>query len=86
MDEQTHMLCENAQYITIDVWPIIYGDDNKYDQDSRDVMLTIREWAEEFEYWWRSLDPDFREKLDYLEKIDKFAFEKAREYVENMEG
>ena len=86
MDEKTHLLCENAQYITIDVWPIIYGDDNKYDQDSRDVMLTIREWAEEFEAWWRSLDPDFREKLDYLEKIDKFAFAKAREYVENMEG
>lgn len=85
MDRPTHLICETAQYMTLDVWPVIYGEDNKYDQDSRDVMETIRGWAEEFENWWQSHDEDWMDATDYLSELDRFAYGKAKEYVKQME-
>lgn len=84
MDRQTHLICETAQYITLDVWPTIYGFRNRYDQDSREVMMTIREWAEEFETWWQSHDEDWQDATDYLTELDEFADRKAKEYVKNL--
>lgn len=84
MDIQTHLICETAQYMTLDVWPIIYGEDNKYDQDSRNVMETIREWAEEFENWWQSHDEDWQDATDYLIELEEFGEKKAKEYVESL--
>lgn len=82
MDRQTHLICENAQYITLIAWPIIYGDDNKYDQDSRNVMETIRDWAEAFENWWQLHDEEWMEVNDYLSELEKFTEEKAEKYIE----
>ena len=82
MDTQTHLICETAQYLTLDAWPVIYGEDNKYDLNSRDVLMTIREWAEEFETWWQSHDEDWQDATDYLTELDEFADRKAKEYVE----
>jgi len=84
MDTKTSLLCENAQYITLDAWPIIYGEDNQYDQNSRDLFQTFRDWAEEFEEWWQSHDKDWQEYTDYLEEIELFAERKAKEYVEHL--
>lgn len=84
MDRQTHLICETAQYMTLDVRPIIYGENNEYDQDSREVMMVIRDWAEEFENWWQSHDEDWMDGSDYLMELDTFAERKAKEYVENL--
>ena len=84
MDIPTHFICETAQYMTLDAWPIIYGEDNKYDQDSRNVMETIREWAEEFENWWQSHDEDWMDANDYLIELDNFTEKKAQEYISNL--
>ena len=82
MDIKTHLICETVQYITLEAWPVIYGDDNKYDQDSRDVLETIREWAEEFENWWQSHDDEWKTETDYLIEIEKFTEKKSQEYIE----
>lgn len=84
MDRQTHLICETAQYLTLDVWPIIYGENNEYDQDSRVVMMVIRDWAEEFENWWQSHDEDWMDGSDYQMELDAFAERKAEEYVKNL--
>lgn len=81
MDNKTHLICETAQYMTLDAWPIMYGEDNKYDLDSREVLLEIRNWAEEFEEWWQSHDEDWMDSTDYQIEVEKFATKKAEEYV-----
>lgn len=81
MDTQTHLICETAQYMTLDAWPIMYGEDNKYDLDSRDVLMEIRLWAEEFEKWWQSHDEDWMDSNDYQIEVEKFATKKAEEFV-----
>ena len=81
MDYNTHLICETAQYMTLDAWPIMYGEDNKYDLDSRDVLMQIREWAEEFEEWWQSHDEDWMDEADYQIEVEKFAVRKAEEFV-----
>lgn len=81
MDYNTHLICETAQYMTLDTWPIMYGEDNKYDLDSRDVLMQIREWAEEFEEWWQSHDEDWMDSADYQIEVEKFVTKKAEEFV-----
>ena len=85
MDRQSHLICENAQWITLYAWPIIYGKDNQYDIDSRDVMAEFRSWAEEFEAWWQSHDEDWQECADYPTEIDNFAEKKVQEYIKQIE-
>lgn len=84
MDKKTHLICETAQYMTLDAWPIMYGEDNKYDLDSRVVLMEIREWAEEFEEWWQSHDEDWIDTTDYQIEVEKFATGKAQAYVESL--
>lgn len=85
MDQQTHLICETVQYITIDAWPAIYGKDNEHDLDSRDVLEEFRHWGEEFEKWWMSLPEDDREyKLDYQIEVEKFTEKKVAEYLKRF--
>lgn len=84
LDHDTHLLCESIQEITLYAWPIIW-DNNKYDQDSREVLETIREWGVEFEnYWQRQLakDENYMDTHSYMEEIDHFAKKKCEEYLE----
>lgn len=82
MDQQTHLICETVQYITIDAWPAIYGKDNEHDLDSRDVLEEFRHWGEEFEKWWMSLPEDDREyNLDYQIEVEKFTEKKVKGYL-----
>ena len=79
MNRRTHLICETAQYMTLDAWPIMYGDDNKYDLDSRQVLKEIRNWAEEFEDWWQS-----HKEADYQIAVEEFAVKKANEFVKHL--
>ncbi len=82
MDAKTHLICETAQYITIDAWPVLYGDDNKYDKSSSEILALFREWAEEFEKWWMSLSEDDRAcNFDYQIELEKFTEKKCEERV-----
>ena len=58
--------------------------DNKYDQDSRNVLETMRDWAEEFETWWQSHDEDWICEHDYVEEIDKYTDLKCKEYLRSI--
>ena len=80
MTTEMHLLGEAIQEVTLAAWPVIW-DDNKYDQDSRNVLKMLREWAEEFENWWMSHDEDWREDHDYLEEVWVFTEKKSKEYV-----
>lgn len=85
LSDEAHNIAESIQEITLNAWPIIYGPHNKYDQDSRDVLETIRKWGEEFEQWWMSHDESWRcETHDYLEEIDKFTDKKCQEYLKEL--
>ena len=83
MTREMHLLGEAIQEITLAAWPIIW-DDNKYDQDSRVVLETIRDWAEEFETWWQSHDEDWICSHDYVEEIDKYSDLKCKEYLRDL--
>lgn len=83
MDRDTHLLCESVQEITLYAWPIIYAD-NKYDQDSRDVLMTLREWGEEFENLWINKDGDYKESHEWIEELWKFADIRCQEYLRNI--
>jgi len=79
-DRRTSLLGETIQDITLFAWPIVWAD-NKYDQDSREVLIELRGWASEFEEWWYNLDEASKDKTDYLEEVEKFATRKAQDYV-----
>lgn len=83
LDRKLHLFCESVQEITLNAWPIIWAD-NKYDQDSRDVLETIRKWGEEFERWWMSHDQDWIDDHDYLEEIWDFTDKKCQEYLKEL--
>lgn len=85
MDQKMHLICESVQEVTLAAWPVVWAD-NKYDQDSRNVLEMLREWAEEFENWWMSHDEDWRDCHDYLEEVWDFTEKKSKEYVSTMEG
>lgn len=80
MDRNTHLLCEAVQEVTLAAWPVIWAD-NKYDQDSRYVLETLRYWAEEFENWWLSKDQDYIDTHDWLEAILAFTDIRCKEYL-----
>ena len=63
MTHEMHLLGESIQEVTLAAWPVVW-DNSKYDQDSRDVLETLRNWAEEFETWWQSHDEDGDVKIE----------------------
>lgn len=73
------LLQETIQEITLAAWPIIYGESNPFDLDSRTVLSLIRDWAREFEKQWNEQpdDPD----RDYLIAVQQFAEKKAKEEI-----
>ena len=83
MTTEMHLLGEAIQEVTLAAWPVIWAD-NKYDQDSRNVLETMREWAEEFETWWQSHDEDWICEHDYVEEIDKYTDLKCKEYLRDL--
>ena len=86
LDRDTHLLCESIQEVTLYAWPKVW-DNNKYDQDSRDVLKTLREWGAEFEnYWQEQLDKDenYCDRHDYREEIWAFTEKKCQEYLEQF--
>lgn len=79
-----HLLGEAIQEVTLAAWPIVWAD-NKYDQDSRDVLEMLRDWAEEFETWWQSHDEDWIDDHDYVEEIWKYTDLKSKAYVRKLD-
>ena len=84
MTREMHLLGESIQEVTLFAWPIVWAD-NKYDQDSRNVLEMLRDWAEEFETWWTSHDEDWMDSHDYVEEIWSFTDKKAKEYIKAFE-
>ena len=84
MTREMHLLGEDIQEITLQAFPIIFGKENKYDLDSRDVLETFREWAEEFERWWNSHNEDWKDNTDWLEKITDFTDKKVGAYLRKL--
>lgn len=86
LDCDTHLLCESIQEVTLYAWPKVW-DNNKYDQDSRDVLETLREWGVEFEnYWQAQLDKEeyYCDTHDYREELLAFTEKKCQEYLEQF--
>lgn len=83
LSTKMHLLCETIQEITLVTWPVIWAD-NKYDQDSRVVLETIREWGWAFESWWLGHTEEWLDDHDYIEEVEKFAERKCKEYLEEI--
>ncbi len=84
MNTETHLLCETIQDISLQAWPIIYGQENKYDLDSRALLETFREWGELFNNWWNSHDQEWFDKNDYLSNVEHFTILKCKEYFKDL--
>ena len=61
---------------------------HRFIEDSRDLFMTIKEWAEDFDMRYpmpRQVVCDFSElyEEDYLTAIDKFYIQKRNEYIKN---
>ena len=69
--------CETLQEITALAYNELYCHDSRY-EDSQTVFAILREWAQEFEDWWNSLDGDEREIHDYVIDIENFTEEKLK--------
>jgi hypothetical protein len=82
LDHDSSLICESIQEITLYAWPVIYGNNNIYDLDSREVLEMFRRWGEEFEAWWESHTEDWVCGHDYLEEVQNFAKKKVVEYIE----
>lgn len=85
MTQQMHLLGESIQEVTLRAWPTVYGEDNKYDQDSREVLRELRGWAEEFEKWWQSHDEVWKDITDYVIEVWRFTDKKVEEYLKRFE-
>lgn len=81
MDNKMDLICESVQEVTLVAWPIIYGEDNKHDLDSRMVLSLCRGWGEEFENSWLSHSSEWRDSHDYISEVESFAEKKALEYL-----
>lgn len=84
MTAEMHLLGESIQEVTLCAWPVVWAG-NKYDQDSRDVLETLREWAEEFENYWNAHDEEWMDTHDYRIEIWGFTDKKAQEYIKRFE-
>ena len=85
MTQQMHLLGESIQEVTLRAWPTVYGEDNKYDQDSREVLRELRGWAEEFEKWWQSHDEVWKDITDYVIEVWRFTDKKVEEDLKRFE-
>lgn len=83
LTREMHLVCETIQEVTMHAWPVVWAD-NKYDQDSRNVLETLREWGVEFENWWLNHDGDWIDDHDYLEEVWKFTDKKCEQYLEQF--
>lgn len=80
------LICESIQEVTLVAWPMIYGEDNKLDIDSREVLETIRRWGEEFEAWWINHPEEWICQHDYVAEVGHFAQQKAAEFIKQIEN
>lgn len=84
MTREMSLLGETIQDITLSAWPIVW-DNNKYDQDSREVLEMLRDWAVEFENWWYGHDQDWRDNNSYYIEVEQYAIRKSKEYVKELQ-
>lgn len=84
MTREMHLICENAQEITLQAFPIIYGKNNPYDLDRHEIMPMFREWAEEFEKWWSGHDEKWESAHDYPTEIADFTDKKVGAYLREL--
>lgn len=75
--ENTTMLIEATQDITLSAWEKVYGSTPAYGE-SRIVLQLFRGWAEEFEAWWQS-DAVKPEEDDYMLAVERFTEKKIAE-------
>ena len=66
------------------IWPMVYGENNDYDLDSREILDLFRTWGEEFESWWMSHDEAWICEHDYISEVEHFAEQKAADYIESI--
>ena len=84
MTREMSLLGETIQDITLSAWPIVW-DNNKYDQDSREVLEMLRDWAVEFENWWYGHDQDWRDANCWSIEVEDYTIRKSKEYVKELQ-
>lgn len=84
LDNDSHLICESIQEVTLVAWPMIYGEDNKFDLNSSEVLETFRLWGAEFESWWMAHTEEWRDAHDYTYEVENFAQKKAVEWIEQL--
>lgn len=84
LDRDSHLACESIQEVTLVAWPMIYGKDNEFDLDSRNVLETFRFWGMEFESWWMAHTEEWRDAHDYIEEVERFAQAKADGWITKL--
>lgn len=79
MDIKTEALCESIQCVSLAAWPVLYGDDNPYDEDSFELLWILRRWGEEFQKKWdEELSGGYS---SFYELVDEFTDEKVVAYL-----
>lgn len=84
LDRDSALICESIQEVTLVAWPMIYGENNDNDLDSREVLDLFRTWGEEFESWWINHDEEWICSHDYISEVEHFAEQKAAAYLESL--
>lgn len=84
LDHDSALICESIQEVTLVCWPMIYGENNDHDLDSREILDLFRAWGEEFESWWINHDEEWICEHDYIAEVEHFAEQKATAYLESL--
>lgn len=84
LDHDSALICESIQEVTLICWPMIYGENNDHDLDSREVLDLFRTWGEEFESWWINHPEEWICEHDYIAEVEHFAEQKAAAYLESL--
>lgn len=84
LDRDSCLICESVQEITLTAWPMIYGETNPHDLDSREVLDVFRSWGEEFESWWINHPEEWICEHDYIAEVESFAQKKAAAWLSEL--
>ena len=81
LNNKEESLQEVIQDVTLTAWPLLYGESNPFDLDSRALLQEMRGWALEFHNQWENDDPH---EEDYMLAVEQFASKKAIDYREPL--